>query len=88
VEAECALGSSKSHLRNLILFGHEEKQRITKDSLAMAELTTLAAAIYRTYSTILEPDMDGTGPGITSRFEVFHDATILDVKVSFVGRVF
>jgi hypothetical protein len=54
----------------------------------MAELTTLTAAIYRTYSTILEPDMDGTGPGITSRFEVFHDATILDVKVSFVGRVF
>jgi hypothetical protein len=52
------------------------------DSLAMAELTTLTAAIYRTYHTFLEPDMDGTGPGITSRFEVFHDITIQNVKVS------
>ena len=55
------------------------------DSLAMAELTTLTAAIYRTYRTALEPDMDGAGPGITSRFEVFHDITISNVKVS-LGR--
>jgi hypothetical protein len=48
----------------------------------MAELTTLAAAIYRTYRTVLDPVMEGSGPGITSRFEVFHDVTIPNVKAS------
>jgi hypothetical protein len=48
----------------------------------MAELTTLAAAIYRTYRTVLDPVMEANGPGITSRFEVFHDVTIPNVKAS------
>ena len=64
-------------LRGINVGGHKKG--------SMAELTTLTAAIYRTYRTALEPDMDGAGPGITSRFEVFHDITISNVKVS-LGR--
>ncbi|KAK8017423.1 hypothetical protein PG993_013749 [Apiospora rasikravindrae] len=62
--------------------------------LAMAEMTTLAAAIYRKYRTSLVPDFEDVAPGITSRFEVFSDdrfsklATKLlqgfSVKISFV----
>jgi hypothetical protein len=43
--------------------------------LAMAEMTTLAAAIYRTYTTSVEESEIGVAPGITSRFEVFSDDT-------------
>lgn len=58
----------------------------------MAELTTLTAAIYRKYRTRLDKTMENCGPGITSRFEVFHDALIPEVKVrnavySWTGRL-
>lgn len=48
----------------------------------MAEMTTLVAAIYRRYETRLKPEFEKVSPGITSRFEVFRDDTISDVKVS------
>lgn len=42
--------------------------------LANAEMLTLAAAVYRKYKTSARhPD---TSPGITSRFEIFHDETM------------
>ena len=47
----------------------------------MAEMTTLVAAIYRNYSTSLAPGLENVAPGVTSRFEVFHDDTYADVKV-------
>ncbi|CAI7653153.1 unnamed protein product [Penicillium pancosmium] len=43
--------------------------------LAMAEMTTLATALYRKYSTSLKPSFQGISPGATSRFEVLSDAT-------------
>ncbi|KAK0105015.1 hypothetical protein ONS95_004616 [Cadophora gregata] len=43
--------------------------------LAMAEMTTLTAAIYRTYRTKVKAGTEHTSPGITSRFEVFYDET-------------
>lgn len=39
----------------------------------MAEMTTLAATIYRKYSTAVAPGFEGITPGITARFEVFYD---------------
>ncbi|KAH7153542.1 putative benzoate 4-monooxygenase cytochrome P450 [Dactylonectria macrodidyma] len=44
--------------------------------LAMAEMTTLLAAIYRTYTTAVQERQKGISPGITSRFEVFYDETL------------
>ncbi|KAI0020435.1 cytochrome P450 [Xylariomycetidae sp. FL0641] len=41
--------------------------------LAMAEMTTLMAALYRKYTTRLQPRQKGVSPGVTSRFEVFYD---------------
>ncbi len=42
--------------------------------LANAEMLTLIAAVYRKYTTSARhPD---TSPGITSRYEVFHDETM------------
>ncbi|KAJ5305779.1 hypothetical protein N7508_004794 [Penicillium antarcticum] len=43
--------------------------------LAMAEMTTLLAAIYRKYTTSGYEKQKGVSPGITSRFEVFYDET-------------
>ncbi|KAL2062017.1 hypothetical protein VTL71DRAFT_6283 [Oculimacula yallundae] len=43
--------------------------------LAMAEMTTLTATIYRNYRTSVKAGTDQTSPGITSRFEVFYDET-------------
>ncbi|KAH7372075.1 putative P450 monooxygenase [Cadophora sp. MPI-SDFR-AT-0126] len=43
--------------------------------LAMAEMTTLTAAVYRTYRTSVKAGTEHTSPGITSRFEVFCDET-------------
>lgn len=46
--------------------------------LASAEMTTLTAAIFRTYRTSARhPD---SSPGITSRFEVFYDETLPSMK--------
>lgn len=42
-------------------------------SLAMTEMTTLVAAVYKNYSTKIQDRQDGISPGITSRFEVFSD---------------
>lgn len=42
-------------------------------SLAMAEMTTLVVAIYQRYSTSIKMGCEDLSPGITSRFEVFHD---------------
>ncbi|OAA52939.1 hypothetical protein ISF_09217 [Cordyceps fumosorosea ARSEF 2679] len=39
----------------------------------MAEITTLVAAIYRGYTTAVEPRSEQLGPVITSRFELFYD---------------
>ncbi|KAF8858714.1 putative benzoate 4-monooxygenase cytochrome P450 [Acephala macrosclerotiorum] len=41
--------------------------------LAMAEMTTLTAAIYREYRTKVKAGTEDITPGITSRFEVFYD---------------
>ncbi|KAL3417213.1 benzoate 4-monooxygenase cytochrome P450 [Phlyctema vagabunda] len=49
--------------------------------LAMAEMTTLAAAIYRVYHTNIQNGFEDTSPGITSRFEVFSDETMPKMKV-------
>ncbi|KAH7311101.1 putative benzoate 4-monooxygenase cytochrome P450 [Rhexocercosporidium sp. MPI-PUGE-AT-0058] len=48
--------------------------------LAMAEMTTLTAAIYRKYRTTVKAGTEHTSPGITSRFEVFCDETKLLMK--------
>lgn len=55
------------------------------NSLAMAEMTTLATALYRKYSTSLKPSFQGISPGATSRFEVLSDAT--HSKVAVCSRV-
>lgn len=47
----------------------------------MAEMTTLLAAIYRRYSTSEYERQRGTGPVITSRFEVFYDETLPKAEV-------
>lgn len=48
----------------------------------MAEMTTLAAAIYRTYITSIAPGFEDTTPGITARFEVFYDDRFTQMRVS------
>lgn len=48
----------------------------------MAEMTTLLAAIYRTYTTSVYDRQKGISPGITSRFEVFYDETLPKFEVS------
>lgn len=48
----------------------------------MAEMTTLVAAIYREFRTIVWEGTEDTSPGITSRFEVFSDETTGKIKVS------
>ena len=50
-------------------------------SLAMAEMTTLTAAIYRKYRTKVQKGTEDLSPGITSRFEVFYDETKARMKV-------
>jgi hypothetical protein len=47
----------------------------------MAEMTVLVAALYRNFRTSITPETDGVTPGITSRFEVFHDVQLPQVKV-------
>jgi hypothetical protein len=48
----------------------------------MAEMTTLVAAVYRKYSTAVKVGHEHAAPGVTSRFEVFHDDTFDRVSVS------
>lgn len=47
----------------------------------MAEMTTLSAAIYRTFETSLAPGFEDTTPGITARFELFYDVRFPKVMV-------
>jgi hypothetical protein len=47
----------------------------------MAEMTTLVAAVYRKYSTSVKSGYEDVAPGVTSRFEVFHDDTFDHVSV-------
>lgn len=66
-------------------FAHNNPQRMIPNiscSLAMAEMTTLLAAIYRDYTTSEYEKQKGVSPGITSRFEVFYDETLPKIKVS------
>ena len=58
--------------------------RADEDSLAMVEMTTLTAAVYRKYKTRVRKGMEDVSPGITSRFEVFFDETKARMKVSCV----
>lgn len=55
---------------------------LTGFSLAMAEMTTLTAAIYRVYRTKVRSGTENISPGITSRFEVFYDESKARMKVS------
>ncbi|KAH9909917.1 cytochrome P450 [Xylariomycetidae sp. FL2044] len=48
--------------------------------LAMAEMTTFMATVYRKYSTSLQDRQKGISPGITSRFEVFYDETFEEME--------
>lgn len=41
--------------------------------LAMAEMTSLVAAVYGEYTTAIAPGFEGRSPAITSRFELFYD---------------
>ncbi|KIA75912.1 benzoate 4-monooxygenase cytochrome P450 [Aspergillus ustus] len=41
--------------------------------LAMAEMTTLLANLYKTYKTEIAPGFQGVSPGVTARYEVFYD---------------
>ncbi|KAJ5264768.1 hypothetical protein N7505_007561 [Penicillium chrysogenum] len=41
--------------------------------LALAEMKTLLAAIYRAYSTTLDPEFENLSPKATSRFELVYD---------------
>ncbi|OOQ87914.1 benzoate 4-monooxygenase cytochrome P450 [Penicillium brasilianum] len=50
--------------------------------LAMAEMTTLLAGIYRRYTTSEYKRQRGSSPVITSRFEVFYDETLPKAEVS------
>jgi hypothetical protein len=49
--------------------------------LAMAEMITLVVSIYRTYTTSINSESVEVAPGITSRFEIFHDDTLKEVRV-------
>ena len=52
----------------------------------MAEMTALATAVYKRYTTELAEGFEQSTPGVTSRFEVFHDDTIEDVAVGYQIR--
>lgn len=51
-------------------------------SLAMAEMTTLVAAIYRNYTTTTKGGFDVVSPGITARYEVFYEESCSGMRVS------
>ncbi|KAI9172819.1 putative sterigmatocystin biosynthesis P450 monooxygenase STCB [Paramyrothecium foliicola] len=44
--------------------------------LAMAEMTTLVATLYREYQTSIAPGFEGITPAITARVETFYDDRI------------
>ena len=64
-----------------LLVGDINAFLLTLTSLAMAEMTTFLAALYRKYTTEPRDNFDIVSPGITSRFEVFYDETCSGVRV-------
>lgn len=54
-------------------------------SLAMAEMTTLVAAVYRKYTTTTHGDFDSISPAITARYEVFYDETCRGTRVGLLA---
>ncbi|KAM5367871.1 hypothetical protein ACJZ2D_009782 [Fusarium nematophilum] len=48
--------------------------------LAMAEMTTLAATLYREFRTSIAPGFEDITPGITARVEVFYDERFPQIK--------
>ena len=57
------------------------------DSLAMAEMTTLVAAIYRKYTTATTRGFDKVSPGVTARYEIFYDESCSGMRVSLLQYV-
>ena len=55
---------------------------LMKCSLAMAEMTTLVAAIYRKYQTSIGEGFEDTTPAITARVEIFCEERFRAVRVS------
>lgn len=53
-----------------------------KYSLAMAEMTTLVATVFRHYQTSIAPGFEDISPGITARVETFYDDRFSHVQVS------
>ena len=53
---------------------------VTESSLAMAEISTLVAAIYLHFRTSLIGNCYYS-PGISSRFELFYDTQFKEVRV-------
>jgi hypothetical protein len=51
-------------------------------SLAMAEMTTLVAAIYRKYQTSIGEGFEDTTPAITARVEIFCEERFRTMRVS------
>lgn len=52
------------------------------NNLAMAEMTTLIAPIYRHYTTCTKPGFEHLSPVVTSRFECIYDEGRQHMKVS------
>ncbi|KAL3473170.1 cytochrome P450 [Aspergillus californicus] len=48
--------------------------------LAMAEMTTLLASVYRVYTTDIMSGFEGVSPGVTARYEVFSDERFTRVE--------
>ena len=51
-------------------------------SLAMAEMMTLVAAVYRRYHTFIGEGFEDTTPAITARVEIFCEERFRAVRVS------
>ena len=66
---------------------HDCGHLLIGSSLAMAEMTTLVAAIYRKYRTTTKGDFDVVSPGITGRYEVFYDETCRGMRVGLLVPV-
>jgi len=79
VEHECV---SECSMTTPLFSASHNPPKLMIPSLAMAEMTTLIATIYRNYRTTLHESFEGTSPGITSRFEVFRDDTLDRIQVS------
>ena len=69
-------------------FVYDYERWLTKNSLAMAEMTTLVAAIYRKYKTTPMEDFGTVSPGITGRYEVFYDETCSKMRVCSANMFF